>query len=146
MKRRYVLPVVLLSFGALWCFGMMRSPVPFGSRYVGSGAGGTDSYADVVFYELAGDQAVERARAAAEDAGYQVTQADDAGVRLENGHGAIFIKRGRLVAIQRYDSGGAYAQVDENPSSAVIGVEHPRPSWRAWLARAWQSGPEAEIR
>lgn len=130
-QRSYAIPITLLTLGALWCIGMSRTPVPFGSRYLDGGhLEASEGNYDVVYYELTGHDAVERARAAAESFGYKAKSADDGGVVLEGAEGKITIQRGRFISLRHLYDVGPQAHVDESRDAAVIAVAQPQPSWR----------------
>lgn len=134
-QRSYAIPITLFTLGALWCIGMSRTPVPFGSRYLDGGQLETNggNY-DVAYYELSGTDAVDRARSAAESFGYKAKSADAGGVVLEGPDGQITIQRGRFIALRHVYSAGPQAQVDdETRDAAVIAVAQPIPAWRKSL-------------
>lgn len=136
MARSFAIPITILVIGAVWCFGMSRTPVPFGSRYVGgSRLEASQRMYDVAYYELEGRDALERARQQAEAFGYKAKSADDGGVVLEGDQGQITIQRGHFVELRDPYAAGPQAHVDDTVDAAVIAVAQPQPGWRAAFNR-----------
>jgi hypothetical protein len=111
---------------------MSRTPVPFGSRYVGGSRleGAQQKSFDVAYYELEGRDALERARSSAEAFGYKAKSADDGGVVLEGPQGQITIQRGHFLELRDAYDVGPQAHVDDSHEAAVIAVAQPQPAWR----------------
>jgi hypothetical protein len=136
MARSFAIPITVLTLGALWCIGMSRSPVPFGSRYVGGSQVESDQRRyDVAYYELEGNDALQRARDLAESLGYKAQRADDGGVTLTGDRGLITIQRGHFVELRDAFAVGPQAQVDDRRDAAVIAVAQLQPGWRSAFSR-----------